>query len=219
MSRARNRGSVSVVLAASLVFATLFVAFAADVTRASGAGARAQTAADAAALAAAQELVYPSPRSPTDLAAEYAERHGARVVRCRCEPGGEDVIVEVEVKVALPLLGQIRVVRRTARAEVVMPSGAQGLRPWFVFRLACLFASVPGLTIVSGFRTHAEQARLHRQKPDLAAPPGRSMHEVGLAADLGFVSVSARRAAHREATACNLEFPVPHEPWHIEPAV
>jgi hypothetical protein len=37
-----------------------------------------------------------------------------------------------------------------------------------------------------GFRTHAEQARLHAQKPGLAARPGHSMHEVGLARDLTY---------------------------------
>jgi hypothetical protein len=38
---------------------------------------------------------------------------------------------------------------------------------------------------------------------------GSSNHELGLAADLGYPSVSAERLAHRDAAGCGLEFPVP----------
>jgi LAS superfamily LD-carboxypeptidase LdcB len=84
--------------------------------------------------------------------------------------------------------------------------------------LSCLFGRVDELWIVSGFRTHQEHAALYDQKTRLAAPPGHSNHEVGLAADLGYPSGEAEVAAHQEATACGLAFPVPHEPWHVEPA-
>ncbi|MGH2724344.1 MAG: Rv3654c family TadE-like protein [Actinomycetota bacterium] len=213
-----SRGSASLVLMVALGFAAILAAFGADVARASAARGRAQAAADAAALAAAQELVVPSDRSPAEVAAEYAELDGASLVACRCDPGGDDVVVTVELDVHLPLLGQVRTVTASARAVVAAPARSEGLRPMFAARLSCLFARVRGLSIVSGFRTRAQQAALYRHKPHLAAPPGHSNHERGLAADLGFASDAARRAAHREAASCGLGFPVSHEPWHVEPA-
>jgi hypothetical protein len=43
------------------------------------------------------------------------------------------------------------------------------------------------------------------------------MHELGLAADLGFPTDQAREHAHASAASCGLQFPVDYEPWHIEP--
>lgn len=213
-----ERASISLVVATSLAFAGVLAALGADLARATLAASSIQGVADAAALAAAQELVRPSGRPPAEVASEYAERGGARVVACRCDAGGPDAVVEVAAEVTLPFLGGSRTVRRAARAVAVAPAGSEGLAPWFAARLGCLFARVPGLVIVSGFRTGEEQARLHEEKPQLAAPPGRSMHELGLAADLGYPSTTARDAAHREAPSCGLRFPVPWEPWHAEPA-
>lgn len=213
-----ERGSVTVIVAASLALASVFAAFAADVSRTVAARGRAQAAADAAALAAAQELVISSGRPPEELAAEYAQRGGGRLESCRCDPGADEIIVSVALDVHLPLVGHIRTVRARARAVVEAPSGTQGLQGWFVARLACLFNLVPGIGIVSGFRSRSEQARLHTERPDLAAPPGRSMHELGLAADLRFPSSSAQRTAHSTAGGCELVFPVEGEPWHVEPA-
>jgi secretion/DNA translocation related TadE-like protein len=212
-----QRGSASLVVAAALGFAAIFSAFSADVARVVTARARAQTAADASALAAAQELIAPSGITPSEVASEYAERHGARVVTCRCNPGSDEVIVTVEIGVQLPYLRQERVVEATARAVADVPAGTEGLQPFFVARLSCLFARVPGLWIVSGFRTTAEQAELYEEKPHLAAPPGHSNHELGLAADLGYPTPSAERSAHVNAGGCGLTFPVSYEPWHIEP--
>ena len=203
---------------AALAFATILVAFTADLSLASGARARAQLAADAAALAAAQELALPGGRDPADAAAEYAERNGATVVACTCPGDGREAQVTVRLEVELPFLGQARDVEAVARAVLSVPQGSEGLQPFFAARLACMFDLVPGLWIVSGFRTQAEQAALHRLKPDLAAPPGHSNHELGLAADLGFPSDSARRAAHGAAPGCQLTFPVDGEPWHVEPS-
>jgi secretion/DNA translocation related TadE-like protein len=213
-----QRGSASLLLMAALSFAAILIAFTADLTRASATRARAQAAADAAALAAAQELVAPGGQEPAEVAAEYAARNGAVLVGCRCEPDSSEAVVTVELHVSLPFLGQERAVRGTARAVVVVPEGSQGLQPFFVARLACLFDRVDGLWIVSGFRTHAEQAALYELKPDLAAPPGHSNHELGLAADLGFATDEGRRRAHLVAYGCGLEFPVDGEPWHVEPA-
>lgn len=212
-----TRGSISVALATSLAFAGILAAFTADVSRTAGARARAQAAADAAALAAAQELVVPTGADPAAVAAEYAERNGARLVQCDCQPGGTDAVVTVRLTVDLRFLAQTRTIQASARAVVAAPPGSEGLQPRFAAALACLFERVDGLWIISGYRSRAEQAALHRLKPGLAAPPGHSMHELGLAADLGFKSAAVEEEAHREAAACDLHFPMSYEPWHIEP--
>jgi secretion/DNA translocation related TadE-like protein len=212
-----QRGSVSLVVAATLAFGAVLAAFSADLARVTVGRARAQAAADAAALAAAQQLIRPSDRSPAELAAEYAERGGTELLACRCDPGATEAVVTVERDVVLPLLGQVRTVRASARAVVAVPPGTEGLQPFFVARLWCLFDRVDGLWIVSGFRTRAEQAALHEQKPGLAAPPGHSNHELGLAADLGYPSPEAEDAAHTAAPGCGLAFPMSYEPWHVEP--
>lgn len=212
-----QRGSASLIVAAAMAFAAVVAAFSADLSRVTVARAEAQTAADAAALAAAQELIRPSGHSPIDVAEEYAERHDARLVSCACDPDATEAVVTVRAEVTLPLLVQTRTVTASARAVVTAPRGSEGLQPYFAARLSCLFAEVEGLWIVSGYRTRAEQAALFEQKPGLAAPPGQSNHELGLAADLGYPTEDAEAAAHREAAGCGLEFPVSYEPWHVEP--
>ncbi len=202
---------------AAVALAGIVAAFSADLSRVVVARARAQTAADAAALGAAQELLIPSGTSPEQMARDLADRNGALLVGCRCDPGATEAVATVEVEVELPLLAQTRTVRASARAVIAAPPGSEGLQPFFASRLACLFDAVDGLWIVSGFRTRAEQAALHEAKPDLAAPPGSSNHELGLAADLGYPSEEVERAAHVRAFSCGLAFPVPHEPWHVEP--
>jgi secretion/DNA translocation related TadE-like protein len=212
-----ERGSASIVVVAAVALAGVVGAFSADLSRVMTARARAQTAADAAALGAAQELLMPSGPSPVDVARDFAERNGARLVSCVCDPGATEAVVTVDVDVTLPLLSQTRAVRASARAIIAAPPGSEGLRPFFAARLSCLFDLVEDLLIVSGFRTRTEQAALHEAKPELAAPPGSSNHEIGLAADLGYPSQDAERAAHAAAPSCGLEFPVPYEPWHVEP--
>jgi hypothetical protein len=51
---------------------------------------------------------------------------------------------------------------------------------------------------------------------DFIALPGRSQHQTGSAADLGFASERARAWVHANAAAFGLHFPVPGENWHIE---
>jgi secretion/DNA translocation related TadE-like protein len=119
-----ERGSISLVIAAALGFALVLGALIADVARASVGRARAQAAADAAALAAAQELVLPSGRGPMDAATEYAARNGARLISCRCPEGATEAVVVVGLEISLPGLGITRTVRATARA-VVDPFFAQ----------------------------------------------------------------------------------------------
>lgn len=49
------------------------------------------------------------------------------------------------------------------------------------------------------------------------APPGKSNHGRGLAADLKFVDKSAIAWAHQNAKRYGLHFPLSNENWHIEP--
>jgi secretion/DNA translocation related TadE-like protein len=121
-----ERGSVSIVLVAAMAFGVILASLVVDVARASAGRARAQTAADAAALAAAQEQVLPSGRGPGPVAAEYAERNGANLVSCRCPEAGGEVVVVVELQVTLPGLGGTRTVQAKARAVIegtVAPAG------------------------------------------------------------------------------------------------
>ncbi|MGA9161490.1 MAG: Rv3654c family TadE-like protein [Actinomycetota bacterium] len=116
-------GSVSL-LVAGVVGALLVVSMgAADIARVLHAASRAQTAADAAALAAAQALAIDD-RGPTpiELSSEYASRNGAELEACVCEPGTFVATVSVRVVVGdLFLLAGDRTVVARARAEVSLP--------------------------------------------------------------------------------------------------
>lgn len=95
----------------------------------------------------------------------------------------------------------------------------QGLHPSFTERLQALFAAVPGLRVTSGYRSYQEQAVLwnkYGRNPRRVAPPGRSMHNFGLAADITGPP-EAMRKAHELAPRFGLRFPMSWEPWHIEP--
>lgn len=84
-----------------------------------------------------------------------------------------------------------------------------------------------GLTVSSGKRSTGRQAALWSKavekygSPKAArkwvAPPGRSMHERGLAKDIKFASPKIKALAHRIAPEYGLEFPMPWESWHLEP--
>lgn len=215
-----ERGSVSVVVAAVAALSLVMSLLVLDLWRAVLARAQAQTAADAAALAAAGSMWSRDGPDPAAVASDYAARNGAALESCRCPPGGTEAVVTVRIvfRVAAIPAAQ-REVRATARAVLEGLGGpsTEGLRPWFAARLACLDQLVPGIVLISGFRTREEQALLHREKPGLAAPPGRSLHELGLAADLSFPSRAAAARAHALAPGCGLGFGVPGEPWHASP--
>lgn len=98
----------------------------------------------------------------------------------------------------------------------------EGLNPDFAARLKVV-ADTCGVDVGSGFRTRDEQARLYAQKPTLAAPPGHSNHEQGMAADLQMpdgssLTPEAYACIKRTAPAQGLVQPMSHEPWHWEPA-
>jgi secretion/DNA translocation related TadE-like protein len=99
-----ERGSVTVVAAAVMALVAVLTMGAADVGKALVARERAQAAADAAALAAAQELAMPTGRAPADVAAEYAARNGATLTSCVCPAGSIDAVVQARVPVGAMLL-------------------------------------------------------------------------------------------------------------------
>lgn len=133
----------------------------------------------------------------------------------------------VRAKIATPKPGTLGAYHKVIENESIGPLPIQGLgnigglQAHFIAKLAALRAAMPSglsFSVVSGFRSHAEQARLHALKPRLAARPGRSNHERGLAADLKFVSRESAPWLHRNASKYGLRFPMSYEPWHIEPA-
>ncbi len=80
------------------------------------------------------------------------------------------------------------------------------------------------MTINSGYRTYDHQASLFRDAQGkygknashYVAPPGRSQHNHGNAADLGYETPEAQKWAHTNAAQFGLNFRMGHEPWHIE---
>jgi secretion/DNA translocation related TadE-like protein len=118
-----ERGSVSIATAGAAAIAMALSLLTADMARVLVASSRAQTAADAAALAAAQELAAPSGTDPSVLAEEYAMRNGASIRSCDCPLGAFEASVVVEVPVGKLLLvpGERSAVAE-ARAVVQLPS-------------------------------------------------------------------------------------------------
>lgn len=106
-----------------------------------------------------------------------------------------------------------------------------GLEDSFAAKLAKAFASAPqsvqdATTIFSGYRSPELQAQLWADalakygSPEAArhwvAPPGKSEHNMGNAADLSFSDSSARDWFHQNASQFGLSFPLSNEAWHIE---
>jgi murein DD-endopeptidase MepM/ murein hydrolase activator NlpD len=107
----------------------------------------------------------------------------------------------------------------TSKSKWLVPTGGNEVlkfqRPLAKALLKLAKASGEPIKVNSGFRSYAEQAALYEayQNGDgnLAAAPGTSNHEGGVAAD---VELTAKQ---RElAPQFGLGFPVPGEDWHIE---
>ena len=114
-----ERGSASIVAAAIVAMATVLALGTADLARVLIAETRAQTAADAAALAAAQELAIPSGLDPAEVAAEYVARNGGELLECACARGALEATVRVRLDAGtLFLLGERRAVEAEARAVI-----------------------------------------------------------------------------------------------------
>lgn len=89
-----------------------------------------------------------------------------------------------------------------------------GLQP--IVKAAIRWARANGWTgsVTSGFRTYAEQAALFASKgPGLAARPGSSNHEKGLAIDITD-SAGFARAMRTAPKNARLYSRMAHEPWH-----
>jgi hypothetical protein len=112
-------------------------------------------------------------------------------------------------------------------------SHIDGMADAFASKLTKLLASMPddlkgSVTINSGYRSVERQAELWADalrkygSPEAArkwvAPPGRSQHNKGNAADLGFANDRAQQWVHQNAEQYGLRFRMSHEDWHIEDA-
>lgn len=111
------------------------------------------------------------------------------------------------------------------------PEHVTGMDAQFRASLENLFASAPPeiqaqMQLLSGYRSPERQGQLWQEalakygSPEAArkwvAPPGKSQHNHGRAADLRYADDSAREWAHANAAQFGLSFPLSNEPWHIE---
>lgn len=195
---------------------------AADVGDAASTRARAQMAADAAALAAVAESSPSGEGRPSEAAADYAERNGARLVKCYCDVGATAMQVLVAVD---GVLAEARAVMDPTLLAPARTASTNGLHPRLAAAVDRLMnASFGRVSVVSGFRSPESQTRLWEQAlrehgspeaaDDWVARPGSSMHEKGLAVDLGGDLAEAVRLI--DALDLPLHRPLPHEPWHFE---
>ncbi len=184
--------------------------------------ARAQTAADAAALAAVAESSPSGEGRPAEAAADYAERNGGRLLKCYCDVGATAMQVLVSVD---GVVAEARAVMDPALLAPVTLGSTEGLHPDLAAAVDRLVAaSVGRVRVLSGFRSPERQARLWNEAlrahgsaeaaDDWVARPGTSMHEKGLAVDLGGDLAQAVRLI--DELDLPLHRPLPHEPWHFE---
>ena len=121
----RQGGSVSVLMAASVLVVLVLVLGVADLGRVLVARSRARTAADAAALAAVQEMAIPTGEDPATFAAAFAVANGATLVSCACATGTFEAAVEVTVPIGdLRLVPGSPLATAQARAVVDLPIGS-----------------------------------------------------------------------------------------------
>lgn len=184
---------------------------------------RAQLAADAAALAAVGEVLPYGTGLPHGAAGRFAEANGARLVECLCRSG------ETAMQVRVVLNGVQASARAVVDPDLLMPrsvgSGSEGLHPRLQAAVAQLISAAAGdIWLVSGYRSRQRQSELWagalerygsaEAADDWVAPPGSSMHERGLAVDLGGDLVRANSLIG--ALGLPLYRPLSNEPWHFE---
>ena len=215
---------MSVIFASvGLVLTLLLGHFSGDLATASALRVRAQLAADAAALAAVAESGPYGGGQPERQATWFARTNGARVLECDCEPGA----IEMEVTVAVDDV--VARARALLDVELLAPAAfsgsTRGLDPRLAWAVDRLLAAAGGaVTVTSGYRSSARQAELYSAalekygSPEIAdnwvAPPGHSMHERGLAVDLGGdLSLAVELIDELQLP---LYRPLSNEPWHFE---
>jgi hypothetical protein len=176
-----------------------------------------------------------------DVATRTAARNGARLAGAGFGRDPAPTRISVTVDSSVRMAGVAVSGDAAATAELVPDAGA-GLAPLlsgaageypgpFAYRqgkpmrpdVAMAFDRLAlaarrdgiALTIVSAFRTDAEQAALFAKHPDpkWVAPPGRSMHRLGTELDLGPKSAYAWLA--RNASRFHFEKRMSWEPWHF----
>jgi hypothetical protein len=81
------------------------------------------------------------------------------------------------------------------------------------------YGEITGKSIIvtSGARSKQEQEALFKKNPKKAAPPGRSLHEFGLALDVNSADLNEMEK-HGLMKKYGFTRPVGGEPWHTEPA-
>jgi secretion/DNA translocation related TadE-like protein len=115
-SRGGPDGSAGILLCGFLAVAAVLTLGLGRVATAGLAVARAQTAADAAALAAAGELAAGRSRGEAErIASQTASANGARLLRCDCRGPAVIVAVTVPLPTSVPASD---LVRAAARAEL-----------------------------------------------------------------------------------------------------
>lgn len=207
----------------SVFLAVLVSMVGVQASRASATRVRAQSAADAAALAAVAESGPYGGGDPDLAATEYARLNGARLVSCICPSGATAMQVEVAV-------GEITArARAVFEPELLGPSddafAATGLDPRLRSAVEQLVARSAGrIYVASGYRSVAEQQVLWTRAlqqygsaeaaDNWVAPPGHSMHQRGLAVDLG--GDLALAASLVEDLGLPLWRPLAYEPYHFE---
>ena len=183
--------------------------------------ARAQLAADAAALAAVAESSPSGEGRPVEAAADYAEANGGRLVKCYCDTGATAMQVVVAVD---GVAAEARAVMDPSLLAPAVVAGTDGLHPGLAAAVDELVgASFGRVWVVSGYRSPQRQAQLWAdalrkygaaEAAHWVARPGSSMHEKGLAVDLGGDLAEAARLI--DELGLPLHRPLPHEPWHFE---
>ena len=207
----------------SVLLAGLLSVLGVDVARAAADRARAQLAADAAALAAVSESGPYGGGDAEVAATEYARANGARLVSCACPAGATAMQVQVAV-------GDVTASARAVfEPDMLRPApdmfAANGLDPLLRAAVERLVEASDGrVHVVSGYRSVAEQQVLWTQAlqqygsaeaaDDWVAPPGHSMHQRGLAVDLG--GDLALAASLVERLGLPLWRPMSYEPGHFE---
>jgi hypothetical protein len=96
--------------------------------------------------------------------------------------------------------------------------GPTNIHPILAERLVKLAkAKHQTITMTDGGRTYAQQVDIKRRKPNLAAKPGKSKHEAGLAVDVADGWLNAMSNAQLKPYGLHKTVLSKGETWHIEP--